>query len=362
MSQTIRRLIGKFVYETRAYMYFKPRFKSFKEKRESPVWFWIICSLTGVYTCTALIFFLSSTTNYFEVADEVGLLAISFLTIYEIIVMRLMPNHIVKHFSIFRPALDLPDSDYSNLLKQILSATISIKYLWLLISTILLNNVFIVLYNRHVQLFYPTTLIHLIITSFFMLYTMSRVLRHVYKLQKFPLKVNILNTKPLLTLSQLTQKFAFYLLPVTTFFGWVGIYSVLNNDPYSWTNILLKIVFFTFISMGPLLLILSVCIFVLPVLWVRRLIIERKMQALSNIAQKLLTSFHEHDKMIETGDLSNINAITTSINALTSRAETYNKISELPWETQTLREFLGAVILPIMLWITQYYLGSFLAK
>lgn len=122
------------------------------------------------------------------------------------------------------------------------------------------------------------------------------------------------------------------------------------------------IIFVLLILLGPLLLILSVCVFVLPVLWVRYLIIERKTQALSNIAQKLLASFHEHDKMIEMGDLSNLNTVTTSINALNSRAETYKKISELPWEMQTLRQFFGAVILPVILWVIQYYLGIFLAK
>lgn len=327
-------------------------------KKNLLAWFWIICFLTVMFTCISIVY-LSSITN-FETPIR-GPLIFSFLTVYEVIVMSLMPNHIIKHLSEFRPTLDLTDLEYKDLQKRFLSTTISIEKLWLLILTILLSNVFFVFYNHQLELLGTIALIYLIITSFFMLQATSRVLWCVYKLQYFPLKVNILNTKSLLTLSQLTQKFALYLIPVTTLFGWVSLSSRLSNDPNS-IDVLALVVFVILTSLGPLLLILSICSFVLPVLWVRQLIIERKRQALSNITQKLLASFHEHDRMVEAGDLSNINAITTSINALTSRAEIYKKISELPWEIQTLREFSGAVFFPIVLWIIQYYLGSFFVK
>lgn len=148
----------------------------FKKYSQSPIWFWIICFLTGVFIYTSFNFL--STANDADMGKSfisqttIGLV-FSLIPVYEVIVMSRMSKQVVKHLSEFRPALDLPDSEYKNLLTKVLSATISSKYLWFLIVTILLSNTFILFYFRDLPFeIVGIYFLFIIVPSFFMLYNL----------------------------------------------------------------------------------------------------------------------------------------------------------------------------------------------
>ena len=330
--------------------------------------YWILYLLLGILISISAnylfnILNVQVTSDSFFPAYALNLIY-GFIPAYDLIILALIPKHISKDLHEFRPALDISNSEFYNLYNRILYSPISNKNL-LVLSFFMFFSILLALLMGFFgiggfEIILSILFLLMLLPSFLVIYKTSSILWHIYRLQNQPLKINILDTYPLLSLSRLTQKIAIYLLPITTILGILGINFIFVLKHITRDLSYLEIAIGTpVIFSGPLLLILSVCIFIFPVLWVRRLIIEKKKQALSDIATKLLSSFFEHDRLIAIGDLSNINAITTSINTLNTRNETYKKISEFPWEGRVLREFLGALVVPIILWIAQFYLGQF---
>jgi hypothetical protein len=290
-------------------------------------------------------------------------LVFGFVPTYDLIILGLLPKHISKELHEFRSTLDISNSEFYKLRNRILYSPISIKSLWTLNLLILLSVILsflTVMVVGDVAIVLLLLFFLMLIPSFLVVIKISIVLWHVFKLQNQPLRINVLDTYPLRALARLTRTLALYLIPITAILGLLGVNTLLSlrqrTSDLSWTEMLVGV---PVILSGPALIILSICVFIFPVLWVRRLIIEKKKNVLSDISAKLLSSFIEHDRLITSGDLSKVGVIATSIDALHKRQEIYKNVSEWPWETRVFREFVGALLIPIILWIAQFYLTKF---
>jgi hypothetical protein len=114
--------------------------------------------------------------------------------------------------------------------------------------------------------------------------------------------------------------------------------------------------------LGPLLILLSGLVFVMPVFWIRKRIIETKSSALAELGKKLQIAFKDQDQYAEQGNFSKVVELKGYVDALIARKEYFQRISDWPWETRIFREFSAAILIPIVLSISQLYLSRWFGR
>ncbi len=185
----------------------------------------------------------------------------------------------------------------------------------------------------------------------------------IYNLNSESFSINILDLYPLYQLSQLTQKISLLLFPYSIAWLIVGfkIVASIGLSFGSFIESLLSIILLTIIFSGPIISLAQLSIFILPVVWIRKKIIETKNNMLSDIGTTLRELFEKQDKFAKDGDYSKIVEIKEYSNILIARKEYIQKISEWPWESRTFGEFLTAVLFPLMVWVAQFVLTRWFA-
>ena len=63
---------------------------------------------------------------------------------------------------------------------------------------------------------------------------------------------------------------------------------------------------------------------------------------------------------VDTKNFADTSNIITTMNALSSERDTINKISTWPWQPETIRWLFTAMVLPLLMWVAQYFLGKWL--
>jgi hypothetical protein len=64
-------------------------------------------------------------------------------------------------------------------------------------------------------------------------------------------------------------------------------------------------------------------------------------------------------EQVDSGSLDNADGLNKNLASLLLEAETLGKASTWPWKPETLRGFLGAVTLPVLVWLITTALGRF---
>jgi hypothetical protein len=105
---------------------------------------------------------------------------------------------------------------------------------------------------------------------------------------------------------------------------------------------------------------ISIALFVLPILGMRDRLEEEKERVLNEIGDLLQhASSHLHDK-ISQGNYQTLGEQEIAIKALTHERELLERASTWPWNTRTIRGFASALLLPIVIWIVTRILERFL--
>jgi hypothetical protein len=104
---------------------------------------------------------------------------------------------------------------------------------------------------------------------------------------------------------------------------------------------------------------LSIAVFVIPVMGMRDHLEEEKQRVLnetSDLLQMTSTSFHSK---INNRDFDELGGMETAISALIRERELLENIPTWPWDTRTIRGFVSALLLPIFLWFVTRLLERF---
>jgi hypothetical protein len=102
--------------------------------------------------------------------------------------------------------------------------------------------------------------------------------------------------------------------------------------------------------------------FLLPQLGIHRLQREEKERLIGEINQRYKTSMTEMHKRVDEGKYDSVSEIIVTQNALTSERKIIRGISTWPWQPETLRWLFTAMVLPLILWIIQNFLGQWLGQ
>jgi hypothetical protein len=154
--------------------------------------------------------------------------------------------------------------------------------------------------------------------------------------------VNLFNQSDLYIFSSLAASTAIGLSLSTP------IWLLMDNGP---VNLVITSVFGLF----------SVVIFVWPLLGAHRILSDQKEQMLRQSNQKKEQLVQELFDRLERQDLNGIEALEKAFSSLEKGHAMLEDVSTWPWRTRTLRQIAGAILLPITIWVIQYFLSQALA-
>ena len=111
-----------------------------------------------------------------------------------------------------------------------------------------------------------------------------------------------------------------------------------------------------FVTFGGLLLVAIAC-FVVPLLGLHDRIEAERDRRLAEAQATLAIVLAEVRRRVAAGDVDGAAKINDAVEAASTGVEAVSRVSTWPWRTETLRGFLSAVFLPILLWLMITLLG-----
>jgi len=173
-----------------------------------------------------------------------------------------------------------------------------------------------------------------------------RQLRLVRRLHARATNVNLLKLEPAHAFSALTSRTGIGII-------FVQIFS-LPLDPHPFDTPL-------DIFLAVLTSLLSIAVFVLPIIGIRHHLEEEKQRFLNETNDLLLATSDRLHNLVRGDDYQEVEGTKDAMDALIRERDLIGKISTWPWDLNTLRGFASALLLPLVLWLATRLLDKFLS-
>lgn len=177
-------------------------------------------------------------------------------------------------------------------------------------------------------------------------YRIVRQMRTVRRLYASATNLDLFNLDPVYALSAHTAKMGLIFLILT--------YSNLLLSPGS---IEIPTALFTTIVVS----LLSFAAFILPLSGINRRLVAEKKAMLLNVHLRIKQAFAHLEAGVEQMDLGGMPELEKTISSLEREKAFIEKIPTWPWQPATMRGFLSAMLLPIIVWLIQQVLDRYLS-
>lgn len=254
----------------------------------------------------------------------------------------------------FRSSLDIGDGEFD--LIQDRFVTVPRAWDWLIVPAIAFTFVFmsfrppipappdLALILRIIMILLGsvtfTVVFHLIVI-------VIRVLRQINRLYASVGEINIFNLQDLYALSALSARIGIIFIMAGTF-SYIANVVIPGGEPQ------VEIAVF-FITLNT---VMAILLFLLPLLGIHRKLSnvkQRVSRANNSVLDTTLQKLHERS---ERSQLDEMPLIQSQVGALMEFRREIDQISTWPWRPQTLRGFITAISLPIVIWLIQQYLSQ----
>ena len=158
-------------------------------------------------------------------------------------------------------------------------------------------------------------------------------------------RINLFRMRPLYAFSSVTALTAVSLAVPT--YGWTALNPDNLSDPIA-------------IGIAFLITVLALAAFAWPLLGVHRLLVEEKERLLGEISLRSETAMVELLQRIDEGKLEGMGDLSEAIVSLETEQNALKGIPTWPWQPETVRWLVTALVLPLALWIAQYVLQRLL--
>ena len=111
-----------------------------------------------------------------------------------------------------------------------------------------------------------------------------------------------------------------------------------------------------------LITVLALAAFAWPLLGVHRLLVEEKERLLGEISLRSETAMLELLQRMDEGKLEGMSELSEAIASLETEQNALKRIPTWPWQPETVRSLITALLLPLGLWIAQYVLQRLLGS
>jgi hypothetical protein len=177
---------------------------------------------------------------------------------------------------------------------------------------------------------------------FYHTYHQLRLISHIYTEHA---RIDLDQSRPLYNFSQVSALTAIGLLVLP--YGWYATVPGLVRDPVG-------------IGFGLIFPIFAVVAFISPLVGVHRLLVDAKERALAENAMALKIARTELYELVKTRALAATSELNDTLLALRSERHALEHTPTWPWQPDTLRSVIAAILLPLALWFIQWLLGRLL--
>ncbi|MCP4541049.1 MAG: hypothetical protein GY832_28265 [Chloroflexi bacterium] len=155
-------------------------------------------------------------------------------------------------------------------------------------------------------------------------------------------RINLFRMMPLYAFASLTAFTAGSLTVIPYAFFYVNRISFMNDSGALVTVLVIQF--------------LAIVAFVWPQLGIHRLQDAEHARLLDEINRRYETITTELHRRVDAGELQNIGDLNTAMSSLEMERQTLARISTWPWQPETVRWLVTALVLPLGLWLVQYFL------
>lgn len=158
---------------------------------------------------------------------------------------------------------------------------------------------------------------------------------------------NLFNLEPVYAFSQVTAK---------TGIAWIILLSLtLLSFPIQLATLLT-------LSMYAIQVLLAIAAFVLPVWAVHLRLEQEKRRLVGELNQRFDRTLLKLRRSIDQDELGQVSQLNDAISGLGMEREILSKIPTWPWRSGVFNGFLSAIVLPIVLWLLQYFIGDWMSR
>jgi hypothetical protein len=158
-------------------------------------------------------------------------------------------------------------------------------------------------------------------------------------------RVNLFNLGSLYAFSDLSARTAIGILAIA--------YSWYVTVP-EFVNQLISIVGGLFFS------VVAIFTFIWPLLGVHNLLVEEKNRLLGETSKQLEAAITELHRRINSGQIQGMDDLNKAMASLEIEHAALNRISTWPWQAETVRWFIAALLFPVVVWLAQWILQRML--
>ena len=126
-------------------------------------------------------------------------------------------------------------------------------------------------------------------------------------------------------------------------YGWYAFNPETFHDPFS-------------LGVASLVTVLALATFAWPFLGVHRLLVEEKERLLGEASLRFEAAMVELHQRVDSGNLREMDDVYKAIAGLEIEQKTIDGIPTWPWQIETVRWLVTALVLPLVLWAIQYVL------
>jgi hypothetical protein len=168
------------------------------------------------------------------------------------------------------------------------------------------------------------------------------LVRELRRLFVQPLVIELYHPEPVYAFSPLASRLAFLIAFIT--YGWAA------GNPTTFTDVLSLI---TFIMM----VLLALIVFLFPLWGAHRKLAAEKSLALAGNGSRLKSTTVELHRRVDEGKLVGMDDLNKTLASLDLERAHLSRVPTWPWQPETLRGLVAALILPVVIWLIQYVLG-----
>lgn len=253
----------------------------------------------------------------------------------------------------FRPALQLDDEEFQTLRERF--TRLSQPWGWLFLAAIPSSIIFInyqpaIPARPEIAPLFNLLMIILGIMTFTVLFHLLvqviQVLRRINRLYGRIKQVNVFDLDNLYALSSLSARIGVFFIVAGTL-SYITNIELRRSEPQTE----LAVFFILFNST------MAVLVFLLPLLSIHRRLADEKKQVARENNQRIRAALEELHVRSDNQQFDEMPLIESQVAALLEFRREIDRISTWPWERQTLRGFITAISLPIVVWLIQQYLA-----
>lgn len=258
--------------------------------------------------------------------------------------------------AIMRPALKVSDEEYEELQYQLtnLPGGLTLIASLIMLAIIFLTELMDAPYRIEVLDVSPISVALFRFIYFLGWWVMGAFVYHaVHQLRLINriyiqhTRVNLFRMKPLYAFSNLSALTAGSLAMIL--YGWMAVAPEVSlTDPITFI--------FTLI-----ILIIAVIIFIWPQLGIHNLQVAEKDRLLEEANQRFETIIGELHRRVDAGELDQMNDLRVTMTNLEMELNSLKGIHTWPWQSETVRWLITALVLPMGLWLIQSILQRVLA-